>query len=33
MKPDTADVIWEIGVSWSPAWPMDDIVDSPIRAL
>ena len=25
MKPDTADVIWEVSISWSSAWPMDDV--------
>ncbi len=24
MKPDSRDVSWEISVSWSPAWPVDD---------
>ena len=25
MKPDTPDVSWEVSISWSPAWPIDDV--------
>lgn len=25
MKPDSPDVQWQIGVSWSPAWPVDGL--------
>ncbi len=25
MKPDAPDVSWEVSISWSPAWPIDDV--------
>ena len=25
MKPPTPDVSWEVSISWSPSWPMDDV--------